>query len=145
VSLERVSPDSDRWFSASSSVLFATPGYRNSVYLNPTLGGDETLSFENKTFSPNQDGSDDQLIIRYKLPDNGYLVDINIFDQYGRKIRTLANNELFTEEGFILWDGAGEGGKKLSIGIYFVVFEAYNAVGNVIASKKPAILADFFD
>ncbi len=84
-------------------------------------------------------------IIRYNLPSNGYLVDVNIFDQYGRKIRTLVNNELVTEEGFLLWDGAGEAGEQLSIGIYFVVFEAYNAAGNVIVDKRPAILADFLD
>lgn len=145
VSLERISPDSDQWFSASASVNYATPGYQNSVFLKPGIGTEETFSFENKTFSPNQDGADDQLVIRYKLPDNGYLVDINIFDQYGRKIRTLVNNELLGGEGFLLWDGVGEQGEKLSIGIYFVVFEAYNTNGTVLFDRKPAILADFLD
>ncbi|GLR17801.1 hypothetical protein GCM10007940_24160 [Portibacter lacus] len=145
VSLERISPFDDKWFSASSASLFATPGYQNSVFRNPNIGNEELLSFESKTFSPNQDGVDDQLIINYKLPGNGYQVDIDIYDQYGRLVRTLINNELFSEEGFVFWDGLNENGERLDIGIYFVVLEAYNEQANVVGVKKPAILADFLD
>jgi len=143
VSLERVSPVEDNWVSASSRTLFASPGYQNSTFLNPNFDGEEVMSFENKTFSPNQDGSEDQLIIKYKLPSDGYLVDIMIFDQYGRLVRMLVNNQAFTQEGFVIWDGLNEGGETLSIGIYFVVMEAFNQLGDVIKTKKPAILAEF--
>jgi len=143
VSLERVSPLDDKWFSASAAVGFGTPGYQNSAFLNPTLGGEDVLTFENKTFSPNQDGMDDQLVIKYSLPENGYQVDLFILDQYGRQVRSLVNNELFSKEGFVLWDGLDDTGESLEIGIYFVIIEGFNVLGDVISMKRPAILADF--
>lgn len=150
VSLERINPfgetqNSSNWFSASSSVLFGTPGYKNSIFLNPTFAEDELLDFENKTFSPNDDGMDDQLIIKYNLPDFGYLVDINIYDQGGRKVKTLINNLLLSSQGFVLWDGINDEGELSNIGIYLVAFEAFNEQGKVISTIKTAILADFLD
>ncbi len=150
VSLERISPFSatdaqDNWFSASAAVKFASPGYRNSNFLDPSLSGDELIEFESKTFSPNQDGMDDQLIIKYALPSSGYLVDVNIFDQGGRKVKTLVNNVLLSNEGFVLWDGINDEGESANIGIYYVLFEAFNENGDVLKTKKAAILADFLD
>ncbi|WP_235297704.1 T9SS type B sorting domain-containing protein [Portibacter marinus] len=143
VSLERISPFDTKWFSASSSVGYGTPGYQNSVFLNPSFSESAVLSFKNKTFSPNQDGVDDQLVIKYKFPENGYQVDINVYDQYGRHVRNLLNNELLAATGFLLWNGINDDGELSGIGIYFVVLEAFNVQGDVISVKKPVILADY--
>lgn len=150
VALERINPfgdtqDANNWFSGSSATNYGTPGYQNSNFLNPVFSDDEVLSFEKKTFSPNQDGVDDQLIIKYNLPENGYLVDIDIYDQYGRFCRKLINNELLSSQGLIFWDGLNGSGEIERIGIYFIILEAHNTEGNVIKVKKPIILADYLD
>ncbi len=150
VSLERINPyaenqSSSNWFSAAAYTNYATPGYQNTIFLNPSFSGNEIIEFENKTFSPDQDGKDDFLIIKYNLPSTGYLADINVYDQAGRLVKTIVNNELLSTQGFVLWDGLNKDGEISNIGIYFIVFEAYNGKGNVITTKKPAILAHYLD
>ncbi len=150
VALERINPygitqDPNNWFSGSSSTGYGTPGYQNSIFLNPQYVDDEVLDFEKKTFSPNQDGVDDQLIIKYNLPEVGYLTDIYIYDQYGRFCKKLVNNQLLSAQGLLFWDGLNESGEVERIGIYFIILEAHNTDGNVIKVKKPIILADYLD
>lgn len=149
VSLERINPYGDgqnrnNWFSAPSATNFGTPGYQNANFLQLQFD-EEILSFEHKTFSPNQDGVDDQLIIKYNLPENGYIGSIDIFDQAGRQVRKLVNNELFSQQGFYSWDGLNARGELARIGIYHIVFEAFQTNGNVLKIKKPIILADYID
>jgi hypothetical protein len=150
VSLEKIdlngsSDNRNNWSSAAGAFNYGTPGYQNSVLLSPGFGFVDVLDFESKTFSPNQDGMDDQLVIKYKFPNGNYLTDIKIFDQGGRLIKNLVNNELFSSEGFVLWDGINDLGELSSIGIYFVVLEAFNERGNVLNSRKAVILADYLD
>ena len=146
VSLERINPFSDsqaesNWFSASAAVGFATPGYQNSAFLNATLEGFDLLDFESTTFSPDQDGFEDQLVVKYLFPSTGYLVDIDIYDQKGRHIKKLVNNESLSQSGFVLWDGLNKNNELANLGIYFVVLEAFNAQGNVLRAKKLIVLA----
>ena len=146
VSLERINPFSDsqaesNWFSASAAVGFATPGYQNSAFLNATLEGFDLLDFESTTFSPDQDGFEDQLVVKYLFPSTGYLVDIDIYDQKGRHVKKLVNNESLSQSGFVLWDGLSKYNEIANLGIYFVVLEAFNAQGNVLRAKKLIVLA----
>lgn len=148
VSLERINPngegnDPNNWYSASASVGYATPGYQNSVFLNPDLSGGEILSLESNTFSPDEDGNEDRLIIKYRLPEVGYTGVIRIFDQRGRPVRKLVNNELLAQEGFFLWDGISDGGELLPVGMYIIAFEALNGQGDVLKERKVAVLAEY--
>lgn len=145
VSLERIDPnrpsgDATNWHSASSSEDYATPGYVNSQYFALTAS-DATLSVEPETFSPDNDGYNDQVAFGYQLPSEGYTGTLHIYDAEGRLIRRLMTNTLLGREGSIAWDGINDDRQKAAIGIYVVYFEAFNTTGDVQRIKTTCVLA----
>jgi len=149
VSLERVSfevaaTDTRNWQSAAQSVRYATPGYENSSSIT-VIGGEESFQLEKETFSPNQDGEDDQLILTYSLEKSGFIANITVHDAAGFKIKELSNNELLGVEGIITWDGTGEDNMISDIGIYIIVGNVFHADGDKMNFKITTVLADFID
>ena len=147
VSLERLdiltpSSDLDNWQSASKSVKYATPGYKNSNQIG-LVTGDEEFSFINKTFSPY--GEIKLMILKYELEESGYLANVSIFDSDGYIIKKIANNELLGKNGIFSWDGTNERGEVQRLGIYIVVGELFNANFSTKYFKKVCVLADFLD
>lgn len=145
VSLERIYPDlltqdSDNWHSAAESAGFGTPGYRNSQYANFT-GSQGEITVEPEVFSPDNDGFDDVLNIKYNFDTPGFIANVSVYDAKGRKIRNLINGELLGSEGFFAWDGLNDYNSKASIGIYIVYIEVFNLSGNVKKFKKVCVLA----
>lgn len=148
VSLERVSFDLDtndpkNWFSAVSKVNYATPGYENSQSLGTIAPSEETLSLTHKTFSPNQDGDNDFLVIQYVLDKPGYLANLRIFDANGFSVRSLSSNELLSTEGIILWDGLKDDNSEAPIGMYIIQYNIFHPEGDIKEGKVVAVLADF--
>jgi hypothetical protein len=145
VSLERFNPDlpsndKNNWHSASETVGFATPGRENSQTHN--VGVDGALTLSTNTFSPDNDGFEDVLLIRYELTEPELLGDLVVYDDKGRKIRTLMDNELLGIEGVIKWDGVRDDNTKASIGIYVILFEAFNLnTGDKFVQRKVVTLA----
>lgn len=139
VSLERLlvtvsAQDGHNWHSAASSVGYATPGYQNSQTINEeeTL---KTIGLDNDVFTPNGDGVDDQLIIRYKNEETGVTINIRVYDSSGREVRYLVNNQLMAGEGFYSWDGLDEDGQALVPGIYIVWIQRCYSSGKVEKDK----------
>jgi hypothetical protein len=126
VSLERLSfsertNSKDNWHSAASTAGFGTPGYENSQRV--MINEDEGISLYPKVFSPDNDGRDDFLTIRYNF-NQPTTLRIYIFDSQGRIVRKLKENELVgTESSFFTWDGTNEEGDKCRMGIYIVWVE----------------------
>ncbi|MEO0896659.1 MAG: lamin tail domain-containing protein [Bacteroidota bacterium] len=150
ISLERLSlsvptNEPSNWQSAASTVGYATPGYQNSQFVveNPQEG---EVYLENPTFSPNLDGVDDNLSIRYNFDFPGSNMRILIFDANGRMIRTLQQNTLLSpEEGVIFWDGFDDRNTKAAVGMYVVLVDVLNAdTGERKLYRNVAVLADNF-
>jgi hypothetical protein len=145
VSLERLdarqpTQDPHNWHSAAATAGYATPGFTNSQQLGvPELPGDMTIT--PGVFSPDNDGMDDVAVIRYELPEAGYITNITIFDALGRPIRYLQRNILLAVKGQIMWDGLGESNKVLTTGVYIVFIEMFNLKGRVKRWKLPLVLA----
>jgi hypothetical protein len=144
VSLERIdfnrpSNDSTNWHSAAENVGFATPGYKNSQFAGSGSAGDGNLVIEPAIFSPDNDGFNDVLNISYAMP-AGYAANITIYDQHGRQIKRLAKNEVLGTSGIISWDGINDDNEKAPMGIYVIYFEAFNSSGEIIKTKKTAVL-----
>jgi len=147
VSLERITPsgpsnDDSNWGSSVNS-KGGTPNQENSIYQGESQVPDETgISFTPNPFTPDGNGNNDNLFINYKLDHQDYLIKVHIYDRYGRMVRELADGKQAGFEGQLIWDGRkGDGGRK-RIGIYIVVFEAYNsASGSDKAFKKTVVLA----
>lgn len=143
VSLERIDPngisnDQNNWHSAAEAIGFATPGGKNSQYYPAIMNGD--FSFTSSTISPDNDGFEDVLQINYEMSEPGLLGTFVIYDDQGRKIRTLFSNELLGTSGTFTWDGVSDDEIKASIGTYVAVFEAFSTDGALIYTKTKAFV-----
>jgi hypothetical protein len=141
VSLERIdfnglSDDKNNWHSAAEAVGFATPGGKNSQYY-PALENGE-FSFTSQTISPDSDGFEDILQVNYEMSEPGLLGTFTIYDDRGREIIELFNNELLATSGTFKWDGLTAENTKASIGTYVAVFEAYSINGGLMFTKRKA-------
>lgn len=145
VSLERLdynrkSQDEGNWHSAAKSSGFGTPGLENSQ-LNKAVDFSEQVIIQNETFSPDNDGFEDVLIINYNFDDPGNVANVTIFDAEGRKMKELANNELLAKQGTLTWDGSTDNNTKARSGMYILYFEIHTESGKVNSFKKPCVLA----
>jgi hypothetical protein len=135
VSFERVNPDwasdnPDNWHSCASDAGYATPGYKNSQF-RQTLERESAAKYfwiENESFTPDNDGVDDALPIRYKMPENGYLATVTIYDAVGRRVRQVANNAVLGAEGTLAWNGLSDSGKLANIGVYVIYIDAVQPI-----------------
>ncbi len=144
VSLERidygVASSQANFHSASSTVGYGTPGYKNSQ-VQSTAAGDGVFTLTPKVFSPDNDGFDDFATLNYKFAQTGNVATITIFDVGGRPVRYLERNSLTGLEGFFRWDGLNDKQQKLPEGIYIFYIEVFNASGKKQQFKQSLVLA----
>ncbi|MDX1702131.1 MAG: hypothetical protein R3250_16010, partial [Melioribacteraceae bacterium] len=150
VSLERINQDGltndvKNWHSAAAVSGFATPGYENSNLLHANIKMRQRFILLNKTFSPNGDGIDDLLLLKYSLDLPGFILNAKIFDVNGRVIRNLMNNKLLALDGTLSWDGSDNDGNRADLGIYILWLELFHPDGMVHKDKISIILADYLD
>lgn len=146
VSLERIStlkPTMERsnWASAAGSVGFATPGVSNSQATTDTQINEDILT-ESVIISPNGDGTNDQMIIRFNLSKAGYMANVKIFDIAGRPVNFLVKNESLARQGSWIWKGDTDSGQRLSLGVYIILVELYDSEGHSKTFKKTCTLSD---
>jgi len=141
ISLEKPTNDHTNWASAAASVGFATPGLPNSQAESETEIRDE-ITPEPKAFSPNTDGYNDELMIKFKFSKPGYIANVRIFDAAGRLVRFLVKNQSIAQQGIWLWDGKSESGQKLAVGVYIILVEVFDQEGHTKALKKTCTLTD---
>jgi hypothetical protein len=148
VALERINPDlptqdASNWHSASSNVRYGTPGYKNSQYRDLETESDKKeFWLDSDVFSPNNDGDNDVLLIHYELPENGWMVNITIFDANGQVISKVYKSYLLSTEGVLSWDGRTDLGKLSNIGLYVLYVELYNAsTGKTKQIKLPCVVS----
>jgi hypothetical protein len=139
VSLERIdmdanTQDQNNWHSAAASVGFGTPGYNNSVLTEVDAGNE--VAIQPEVFTPNGDGLDDFTLINYNFSQNGYVVNITIFDSRGRAIKQLVRNETPGVQGFYKWDGLSDEGEKARSGLYIILIDLFDLNGNSKKFKK---------
>jgi len=125
--------------SAAVAVGGATPGYQNSQYVDESAAGEVFLT--SKTFSPDNDGFEDRLAINYRLPESGFMANIDIYTDQGRLIKRLVRNESVATQGVIFWDGLSDANMRLPVGVYVAVVEVYNAFGVRKVYRKSFVLA----
>lgn len=140
--MERPATDPSNWHSAASSVGYATPAYKNSQSAT-TVEVKDPITIDPEVFSPDNDGHDDVLNIFYQFSQPGYMASVTIFDDRGRLVRHVANNELLSSEGSFSWDGINNENEKAGLGIYIVFIEIFDLDGNVEKYKKTAVLGGF--
>lgn len=145
VSLERINTESttqdqNNWYSAASSVGYATPGYENSqIGIQGKVDG--TFSIAQEIFSPNGDGFRDFLSIQYESPLAGNVANIYIFTLDGLKVRHLVNNQLLSTKGTYLWDGLSDESTNVLPGIYVILCEVFDLNGKTNRYKLKCVVS----
>lgn len=141
--LERINPEIEsndpRNWSTCVLSIGGTPGKTNSIY-TATLPPAGELYFHPNPFSPDADGYEDFCIINYKLPASAGMMNLKIFDSKGRLIRTLANNEPTGPEGKLIWDGMNDDNRKVNMGIYIIILEAFDVNGRNVNRLKGVVV-----
>ncbi len=146
ISLERISfsePTSDpaNWYSASSVSGYGTPGYQNSQAGND-IPEKISVNFSPESFSPNNDGYNDEYQIDFKLDKPGCLCNVWIYDSSGNMITQLAKNMVLGISETILWNGNDESRQRQKLGVYVVLVEVYDLNGYVKYFKDGVVLTD---
>jgi len=146
VSLERInfeSPTDNRnnWHSAAESVGFGTPGVRNSQFTESSPDTEDQIMVEPEIFSPDNDGYNDVVSIKYTFEQPGYNMTVDVYDAHGRLVRKLVNNEYLGTSGAVNWDGIQDDNTKAPVGIYVFYVQIFDLSGNVKHYKKTCVLA----
>ena len=147
ISLERISfdkntSDKSNWHSASTTSAYGTPGYLNSQFENE-INTKPMVTFSPESFSPNFDGYNDEYQISIELEKPGYVANISIFDDTGRFLFKLANNEILGSSETIVWNGDDQTGQKNQLGVYIVVVELFHPEGETHRYKDGVVLTGF--
>src|SRR5690606_17158201 len=103
--------------------------------------GGNHVFLTSKTFSPDGDGYEDRLEINYRLPEGGFMANIDIYTDHGRLVKKLLRNQSLASQGTIYWDGLSDANARLPIGMYVAVIEVYNANGVRKIFRKSFVLA----
>lgn len=144
VSLERVSFDQPAYQagnlqSAAAASGFATPTAPNSQLTNENAK--EGISLVSRTFSPDNDGFEDQLQIDYQFKTAGKLATVNIFDAKGNLVRRLLKNSSIASKGALFWDGKNDQAQTCTVGVYVLKFAVFSLNGQTEHFTKSCVLA----
>lgn len=125
--------------SATSSVGYATPAYKNSQYVD-RIESEEAITLSSLTFSPDNDGFEDILTIAYNLEASNFVANVTIYDDNGRLIKKLISNETVSTRGQWNWDGLDLNNNKAKAGIYIIYIEFFNLNAEVKKFKKTVVV-----
>lgn len=149
VALERIYPDLPtqdlrNWHSAAFVHNYGTPGFQNSQFKtsgDAVVDDDRLFYLESQIFSPDNDGADDICMLKYELPEAGYVANIMVMTATGEKVFTMAANHVLASEGFFFWDGRNQAGKISNIGIYVIYTEIFHPLHGIRKQIKiPVVL-----
>jgi len=144
VSLEKISPDlpsreKSSWHSAATSAGYATPAFMNSQYSPADTIQVEILA-EPAVFSPDNDGYQDQLELKFHLSMPGYQLIVDVFNDAGMCVANLIENELPGTDFHYFWKGCDNPGRILPPGFYVLNFRLIHPEGLVLQQKKAVAL-----
>ena len=103
------------------------------------------IGVDPEIFSPDNDGYNDVVTFSIRMEEAGYVGNLNVYNSEGLHIRYLMQNDLLGNEARVSWDGISDDGTKAPIGIYVILFEAFNTDGKVVAGKTSCVLAHPLD
>lgn len=142
VSLERISPKSPsdnafNWTSAAASVGFGTPGMANSANaVDANRSTNSLMVLYPEYISPNNDGKNDLLSIRFALNKPNWQVSLKLYDITGRFIRKIVEQYTLGLESEIFYNGTDEQNIPLHSGHYVLLAELLNTDGETKRVKR---------
>jgi len=135
IEFERPATDPTNWTSATANAGFATPGYENSQSRKPSTSIGQVW-LDPEVFSPDGNGIDDLLNIRFNLEKNGFVANVYIYNASGVFVAHPIRNHTIANSGTLIWDGFLDATTtRCPIGIYIILFEAFHENGDVVRKK----------
>jgi len=138
VALERLNINSEKWFSASSTENYGTPGRQNSQFMYEHHSNSQ-LEIIPEVFSPDNDGTQDFANITIQVEDPAK-ASIHIYDKKGFMVREICKSKLIAQNAHWIWNGLDQENLKLPIGIYMAVVELIEAGGKQELLKHPVVI-----
>ena len=138
ISLERIDPmgltqEARNWHSSASH---NTAGWINSQTINTNNSqSDKYFLVKNTTFSPDNDGDCDYLIINHNLPEAGYTLTIDAYTRHGVHVSRIIDNQLISPQGYTIWNGTTKDNSIVQAGLYVLVVQAIHTNGDKITRK----------
>lgn len=81
-------------------------------------------------------------MLSYEITSPDLLGDMVVYDDMGRKIKTLFEDRLLGNKGFVSWDGTRTDGTKADIGPYIILFNIFDVnSGKVQTIRKVVTVA----
>ncbi len=128
----------DNWHTAAENVEWGTPGYENSQLMYPEVTGVITITPE--LFSPDNDGYNDVLTINLEFTTTDNVVNIEIYDNRGRRIKELKDSYYVGNTALITWDGSTDDNTKAEIGTYVILISVLEADGSRSEYKEVCVV-----
>ena len=152
VALERISPDqptnlASNWTSSARPATgggAGTPTRPNSQRLANIDPSGNLVTLAAERLSPDNDGFEDFLDIRYALPEAGFVATMTIFDSDGVPIKRLVRQQLIGSQGALRWDGDTDDGRRSRPGIYILYLELFSPGGETKRLKLPFAVVSRF-
>ena len=139
-SAERISPmlppDAQNW---TSSLVGATPGQKNSVFMN-MIPSSSNFVIENNPFSPYRG---EHCIITLQIEEQMVRADVKVFDIKGREVVKLGDKLTLPGEYSFVWNGLDSNNRLVSPGIYVVYVNIENMSGNRVMQKRKLIYVGY--
>lgn len=112
------------WASAAETAGFATPGGENSHQRHARQDMEAAyFMLEPPLVTPNNDGRNDRLFIRWNERLCGCVCSISVYDENGRKMRTVCTQTLLGSGGEIRYDAVDDSGRPLRPGLYVIYID----------------------
>ncbi|HNX86714.1 MAG TPA: gliding motility-associated C-terminal domain-containing protein, partial [Bacteroidales bacterium] len=102
------------------------------------------LTVEPAFFSPDNDGKDDLVTIRFEGVAADVAVTLSVYDVTGRLVNLLANNVLVSSQELFSWDGTTAGHLRAATGSYVIFAELISGGGSVTREKTVVFLGGRF-
>ncbi len=132
--LEQPTQDQNNWASASKHIGYASPGKPNSQVLDSGITARWQLI--NDPITPDGDGHNDVFVARLDLEEVDQVVQLSIYDRFGRLMATPVNNTLAGTRNNFLWSCRDESGALVPPDIYIMLLEIIHPDGEVRRYKR---------
>jgi hypothetical protein len=147
ISLER--SNDGTWHSAST-IVRATPGYKNSRFIddeNNESTSDNNTQETDSNFIKLQSSTvhiydlemPEKVELLYRMH-NDYRLSVKVYTLAGYPVYTILESELISGEGKLDWDGRGDDSGVLPVGLYVIVAEFYSSEGEYRMEKMPVAI-----
>jgi len=133
IAIEKINPNAlssfnGNWHSASEASGWGTPGKENSILYDAKTSG-KPVSLSSTRISPDNDGFEDILVIRFNPEGVGNVTNVTIYDETGLPVKKVAINFFIGGGGELFWDGTADDGSLMPQGLYVVFVTLLNDRG----------------